>query len=64
MKVKRVAKICIPKKHSDYDYLIEQMSYSKNIYNYINFIIRQKFFRKTKEDYIFREEIILSLIHI
>lgn len=58
MKVKRVAKIFIPKKHPDYEYLMEQMSYSKNIYNYINFIIRQKFFKYSKEDYVFREEII------
>ena len=58
MKVKRVSKIFIPKKHPDYEYLIEHMLYSKNIYNYINFIIRQKFFKYTKEDYIFRDEII------
>lgn len=58
MKVKRVAKIFISKKHPDYEHLMEQMFYSKNIYNYVNFIIRQKFFKYTKDDYIFREEII------
>lgn len=45
MKVTRVAKICISKKHKDYAYFLEQMSASKSIYNYINFLIRQSFFQ-------------------
>ena len=60
MKAKRVAKIFIPKKHKDYNYFLEQMSYSKNIYNYINFLIRQSFFQGVdkKEGFIIKEDII------
>lgn len=58
MKVKRTTKISVSKKHKDYDYLIQQMAYSKSIYNYINFLIRQLFFKNTKEDFIFKDEIL------
>lgn len=57
-KVKRVAKVFISKKHPDYNYFKNQMEISINIYNYINFLIRQKFFLNTKETYVFKEEII------
>lgn len=58
MKTKRVVKIFIPKKHPDYNYLKNQMGISTSIYNYINFLIRQKYFLNTKENYVFKEEII------
>ena len=57
MKVTRVAKICISKKHKDYPYFLNQMSYSKNIYNYINFLIRQLFFKKKNKDFVIKEDI-------
>ena len=57
-KVKRVAKIFISKKHPDYNYFKNQMEISTNIYNYINFLIRQKFFLNTKDTYILKEEIL------
>lgn len=57
MKVTRVAKICISKKHKDYTYFLDQMSYSKNIYNYINFLIRQFFFKKKNKDFVIKEDI-------
>lgn len=57
MKVTRVAKICISKKHKDYPYFLDQMSYSKNIYNYINFLIRQFFFKKKNKDFVIKEDI-------
>lgn len=58
MKTKRVAKVFISKKHPDYDYFKNQMEISTSIYNYINFLIRQKFFLNTKETYTFKEEIL------
>ena len=58
MKVKRVAKVFIPKKHPDYECFKNQMKISTTIYNYINFLIRQKFFINTKDNYVFKEEII------
>lgn len=58
MKTKRTAKIFIPKKHPDYTYFKNQMEISTSIYNYINFLIRQKFFLNTKDTYIFKEEIL------
>lgn len=57
MKITRVAKICISKKHKDYPYFLDQMSYSKNIYNYINFLIRQLFFKKKNKDFVINEDI-------
>lgn len=54
---KRTAKIYVSKKHKDYNYLLEQMVYSKEIYNYINFLIRQKFFQHRNKDFIIKEEI-------
>lgn len=60
IKVTRVAKICISKKHKDYPYFLEQMSYSKNIYNYINFLIRQFFFKKRNKDFVVKEDIFIE----
>lgn len=57
MAVTRVAKICISKKHKDYTYFLDQMSYSKNIYNYINFLIRQFFFKKKNKDFVIKDDI-------
>lgn len=54
---KRTAKIYVSKKHKDYNYLLEQMAHSKEIYNYINFLIRQKFFQYKNKDFIVKEEI-------
>lgn len=54
---KRTAKIYISKKHKDYNYLLEQMVYSKEIYNYINFLIRQKFFKHKNKGFSVKEEI-------
>lgn len=58
MKAKRTTKMFIPKKHPDYTYFKQQMEISTSIYNYINFLIRQKFFLNTKDTYIFKEEIL------
>lgn len=58
MKTKRVIKIFLPKKHPDYTYFKNQMEISANIYNYINFLIRQKFFLYTDDTYVLKEEII------
>lgn len=60
MKTKRVTKVFISKKHQDYDYLKTQMEISTSVYNYINFIIRQKFFLNTKENYNLKEEILIE----
>ena len=57
MKTKRVIKIFLPKKHPDYAYFKNQMEISANIYNYINFLIRQKFFLNTDDTYLLKEEI-------
>lgn len=58
MKTKRVTKVFISKKHPDYNYFKNQMEISTSIYNYINFIIRQKFFLNTKENYNLKEGIL------
>ena len=48
MIVKRVVKFNIKKNHVDYDYIKQQLIESKEIYNYANYIIRQLFFKKSK----------------
>ena len=48
MIVKRVIKFNIKKNHVDYDYIKQQLIESKEIYNYANYIIRQIFFKKSK----------------
>lgn len=48
MIVKRVVKFNIKKNHVDYNYIKQQLIESKEIYNYANFIIRQLFFKKSK----------------
>ena len=48
MIVKRVVKFNIKKNHIDYNYIKQQLIESKEIYNYANYIIRQIFFKKSK----------------
>ena len=48
MTVKRVVKFNIKKNHVDYNYIKQQLIESKEIYNYANYIIRQIFFKKSK----------------
>ena len=48
MIVKRVIKFNIKKNHVDYNYIKQQLIESKEIYNYANYIIRQLFFKKSK----------------
>ena len=48
MIVKRVVKFNIKKNHVDYNYIKQQLIESKEIYNYANFVIRQLFFKKSK----------------
>ena len=48
MIVKRVVKFNIKKNHVDYNYIKQQLIESKEIYNYANYIIRQIFFKKSK----------------
>ena len=48
MTVKRVVKFNIKKNHVDYNYIKQQLIESKEIYNYANYVIRQIFFKKSK----------------
>ena len=48
MIVKRVVKFNIKKNHVDYNYIKQQLIESKEIYNYANYIVRQIFFKKSK----------------
>ena len=48
MIVKRIVKFNIKKNHVDYNYIKQQLIESKEIYNYANYIIRQIFFKKSK----------------
>ena len=48
MIVKRVVKFNIKKNHVDYNYIKQQSIESKEIYNYANYVIRQLFFKKSK----------------
>ena len=48
MVVKRIVKFNIKKNHVDYNYIKQQLIESKEIYNYANYIIRQLFFKKSK----------------
>ena len=50
MIVKRVVKFNIKKNHVDYDYIKQQLIESKEIYNYANYIIRQIFFKKSRNN--------------
>ena len=52
MIVKRVVKFNIKKNHVDYNYIKQQSIESKEIYNYANYIIRQLFFKKSKNNQI------------
>ena len=48
MIVKRVVKFNIKKNHVDYNYIKQQLIESKEIYNYANYVVRQIFFKKSK----------------
>ena len=48
MTVKKIVKFNIKKNHVDYNYIKQQLIESKEIYNYANYIIRQLFFKKSK----------------
>lgn len=50
MTVKRIVKFNIKKNHVDYNYIKQQLIESKEIYNYANYIIRQIFFKKSKNN--------------
>ena len=50
MIVKRVVKFNIKKNHVDYNYIKQQLIESKEIYNYANFVMRQLFFKKSKNN--------------
>ena len=50
MIVKRVVKFNIKKNHVDYNYIKQQLIESKEIYNYANYVIRQIFFKKSKNN--------------
>ena len=50
MIVKRIVKFNIKKNHVDYNYIKQQLVESKEIYNYANYIIRQIFFKKSKNN--------------
>ena len=50
MIAKRVVKFNMKKNHVDYNYIKQQLVESKEIYNYANYIIRQIFFKKSKNN--------------
>ena len=50
MIAKRVVKFNIKKNHVDYDYIKQQLIESKEIYNYANYVIRQIFFKKSRNN--------------
>ena len=50
MIAKRVVKFNIKKKHIDYNYIKQQLIESKEIYNYANYVIRQIFFKKSRNN--------------
>ena len=50
MIAKRVVKFNIKKNHIDYNYIKQQLIESKEIYNYANYIIRQIFFKKSRNN--------------
>ena len=50
MIVKKIVKFNIKKNHVDYNYIKQQLIESKEIYNYANYIIRQIFFKKSKNN--------------
>ena len=50
MIVKRVIKFNIKKNHVDYNYIKQQLIESKEIYNYANYVIRQIFFKKSRNN--------------
>lgn len=49
MKVTRVVKFNIKDTHVDYGYIRTQLIESKEVYNYANFILRQLYFKNSKE---------------
>ena len=50
MIVKRVVKFNIKNNHVDYSYIKQQLIESKEIYNYANYVIRQIFFKKSRNN--------------
>ena len=50
MIAKRVVKFNIKKNHIDYNYIKQQLIESKEIYNYANYVIRQIFFKKSRNN--------------
>ena len=50
MIAKRVVKFNIKKNHIDYNYIKQQLIESKEIYNYANYVIRQLFFKKSRNN--------------
>ena len=50
MIAKRVVKFNIKKNHNDYNYIKQQLIESKEIYNYANYVIRQIFFKKSRNN--------------
>ena len=48
MKVKRIVKFNIKKSHIDYKYIKTQLIESKEIYNFANYILRQFYFKNSK----------------
>ena len=48
MIVKKIVKFNIKKNHVDYNYIKQQLIESKEIYNYANYVIRQIFFKNSK----------------
>ena len=48
MIVKRTVKFNIKKSHTDYKYIQTQLIESKEIYNFANYILRQFYFKNSK----------------
>ena len=48
MRVKRIVKFNIKKSHIDYKYIKNQLIESKEIYNFANYILRQLYFKNSK----------------
>ena len=51
MKVLRQNRYHINKTHPDYELLLDHMRDSKVIYNFANYLIRQRYFRKTGRNF-------------
>lgn len=49
MKVTRTVKFNIKETHVDYGYLKTQLIESKEVYNFANYVLRQLYFKNSKE---------------